>query len=70
MENRNYTEYYIEYIDDNDTSWIVAEYKTEQAAFERLEELSSDRFSKWRVVKHQHTFSQVLRTPKGRTVEI
>jgi len=70
MNNRNYEEYLIEYL-LGDALWAASIARSEQEAFDKLEICKKERPKlKWSVTKITHTYTQLLRTPEHRTVEI
>lgn len=64
------TEYCVEYIEEN-TPWAVAEFSTEQEAFERLEQCKiAAPLREWQVSRITRTYQRVIKTPEGRTIEV
>lgn len=70
MKQHKQIEYYVEYVEDG-TAWVVAEYKTEQEAFEKLDKCKvAAPLRTWQVSKATTTYSRIIRTPEHRTVEL
>ena len=71
MNNRNILlEYQVEYV-ENDTPWVVAEFRSESEAFDKLEACKAAApLREWQVIKVTKTYQRLLRTPEGCTVEV
>ena len=64
------TEYCVEYV-EHDTPWVVAEFRSESEAFDKLEACKAAAPHRgWQVSKVTKTYQRLLRTPEGRTVEV
>ena len=68
MEDRNFSEYRVEYKKD-DLYWVAKEFKTEQDAIDFMEEVKQEHPKlDWQVTKVTYVYERVLVTPKGRRV--
>ena len=70
MKRDKQIEYYVEYVED-DEPWVVGEYKTEQEAFNKLEQCKiAAPLRNWQVCKATITYSRIIMTSEQRVVEV